>query len=68
MIILKRTSEYIGITIVLFPCPHAARSSIHVAVVPIAAIDEGKDSWEEESKGALSWGKPAISGNEDLSV
>ena len=41
------TSEYAGITIVLFPCP-----AIHVVAFPIAVTDEGKDSWGEESKGA----------------
>ena len=45
------TGEYAGITTVLFPYPDV-RSAIHVAVVPIAVGDEGKDSWEEGSKGA----------------
>ena len=46
------TSEYASIIIVLFPYPDVVISVIHVAVVPIAATDEGKDSWGEESKGA----------------
>ena len=45
------TGEYAGITTVLFPYPDV-RSVIHVAAVPVAVTDEGKDSWEEESKGA----------------
>ena len=44
-------AEYAGNTIVLFPCPHVVRSAIHVAVVLVAATNEGKDSWGEESKG-----------------